>query len=345
MNLVERTFKEYLEVFHSTLSETANEYFPPDSSHKLLHLSFLPAQIIGYVSTQFGVGFEYVSAKETSVKIVIGGARVENIFLRLPKSYPNREAMIDIQGVDVLMSGFTMKVETRLPFQLTKQPSNVFIKEVCFEINSRKRIVNYGELYSNRDVENWSREKAITRAKNEVLSGLIELNRSRAKGISIDEYTSVHKEKTILLLGDYDETGLQRLQLIGNALEKLGYEPLLIKDVPDHPHQDLSQKVISAGAVARFIVVDDSSKSGHLMEIPICKQNNWVTILLRAESSEGTLMTAGASAFSKVILEKTYSLTSLEKDILEATLWAEETIKNLEKRFSEIYPLRKTDQK
>jgi hypothetical protein len=81
------------------------------------------------------------------------------------------------------------------------------------------------------------------------------------------------------------------------------------------------------------------------MEIPICKQNNWVTILLRAESSEGTLMTAGASAFSKVILEKTYSLTSLEKDILEATLWAEETIKNLEKRFSEIYPLRKTDQK
>jgi hypothetical protein len=89
--------------------------------------------------------------------------------------------MIDIQGVDVLMSGFTMKVETRLPFQLTKQPSNVFIKEVCFEINSRKRIVNYGELYSNRDVENWSREKAITRAKNEVLSGLVELNRSRAK--------------------------------------------------------------------------------------------------------------------------------------------------------------------
>jgi hypothetical protein len=344
MNLIERTFKEYLEVFHSTLSQSANEYFPANLSHKLLHLSFLPAQIIGYVSTKFGVGFEYVSAKETSIKIVIGGARIENLFLKLPKSYPNREPMIDIQGIDCVISSLLIKTETRLPFKLTRQPSNVFIKDMRFEINSRKRIVTYGELYSSRDVENWSRERAITRAKDEVLAGLVELNRSHAKGISIDEYISKYKEKTVLLLGDYSETGLQRLEVIGDALKKLGYEPLLIKDIQSHPHQDISQQVIAIGAISRFIVVDDSSKSGHLVEIEICKKNNWTTILLRAEGRGGTWMTAGASEFSKVILEKEYSLRFPEKDILEATLWAENILKNIETRFAEIYPFRKTNE-
>ncbi|MDQ3181738.1 MAG: hypothetical protein M3Q33_14630, partial [Acidobacteriota bacterium] len=124
MNLLERTFKEYLEVFHSTLSQTAEEYLSPNKSNKLLHLSFLPAQIVGYVSTQFGVGFEYISAKETSIKIVIGGARVENLFFKTPKSFPNRGEMIAIGGVNVSIIGLTIKTKTLLPFKLIEEPSS-----------------------------------------------------------------------------------------------------------------------------------------------------------------------------------------------------------------------------
>ncbi|MEO6588939.1 MAG: hypothetical protein ABIP06_06395 [Pyrinomonadaceae bacterium] len=118
---------------------------------------------------------------------------------------------------------------------------------------------------------------------------------------------------------------------------------MLIKDIPDHPHQDIIQKVIAVAAVSRFIVVDDSSRSGHLTEIEKCKQNNWVTILLRVDGKGGTWMTAGASAYSSVILEKPYSLEHPKRDITEATRWAEEKIKTLEKKLSDIYPWRRTN--
>lgn len=343
MNLVERTFEEYLEIFHSTLSQSADEYFPANLSHKLLHLSFLPARIIGYVSTQFGIGFEYIPAKETSIKIVIGSARVESLFVKPPMPFLERGAMFNITGVDCSISDLTVNTKTCLPFKLVEEPSNVSIKDVCFEIGSQRKIVTYAELYSNHNIENWSREKAIIRAKDEVLAALVELNRSQAKNISLDEYISVYKERTVLLLGDYDEAGLQRLQVIKDTLKRLDYELLLIKDIPDHPYQDISQKVIAVGAVSRFIVVDDSSKSGHLSEIEICKQNRWITILLRADGIGGTWMTAGASAYSNVILEKSYSLNTLTKDILEATSWAENTIQELEKKLSNIYPWRRTN--
>lgn len=343
MNLIERTFKEYLEVFHSTLSESANEYFPTSLSHKLLHLSFLPAQITGYVSTQFGIGFEYVPAKETNIKIVIGDARIESLFVNLPIPFSRRGAMVGIMGENCSISDLTINTKTQLPFELMKDPSNVYIKDVCFEIGFRKKKVTYAEIYSNRDIENWTREKAIIRAKDEVLAALVELNRSQVKNISLNEYISLYKERTVLLLGDYDKTGLERLEAIAHILKRFGYEPLLIKDIPDHPHQDISQKVIAVGAVARFVVVDDSSKSGHIKEIAICEQNKWITILLRANGIGGTWMTAGASAYSNVILEKPYSLTSPETDISEAISWAEETIKKLEKRLSDIYPWRRTD--
>jgi len=316
MNLIERTFKEYLETFHSILSQTATQYFQPNLTHKLLHLSFLPAQIIGYVSTKFGIGFEYIPAKETKIKIVIGSKRVENLLSNPAKSLLDSRTLFRINGSDVGISKMTLETGVYLPFKLMQETSSVFIDDVCVETCRRKRIITYAEMYGNSKVEKWSRENAIIRAKDEVLAALIELNRSQVKNISLDEYISVYKERTVLLLGDYDEAGLQRLQVIKDTLKELGYEPLLIKDIPDHPYQDISQKVIAVGAVSKFIVVDDCSKSGHLSEIEICKQNRWVTILLRADGIGGTWMTADASAFSNVILEKSYSLNSLTKDIL-----------------------------
>jgi hypothetical protein len=45
------------------------------------------------------------------------------------------------------------------------------------------------------------------------------------------------------------------------ALEELGYEPLLVKDVPDalgFEHYDLLQKAVLIGSVSRFTVIDDT---------------------------------------------------------------------------------------
>ena len=100
---------------------------------------------------------------------------------------------------------------------------------------------------------------------------------------------------------------MERLSHISSTLRQLGYEPLLVKDVPDIPAYDIPQKVVAVGTIARFVVIDDSSKSGHLAEVEICRRNDWVTILLRAGGRGGSWMTAGASHLSSVVLEKDYT--------------------------------------
>jgi hypothetical protein len=116
--------------------------------------------------------------------------------------------------------------------------------------------------------------------------------------------------------------------------------PLLIRDVPDHPHHDLGQKVAAVGAISRFIIIDDSAKSGHLVEAQICKQNGWVTALIRAQGEFISWMTAGFSASSKVIMELEYDPNAPLPAIKHVSQWAEETLKELERKFNDTYPWR-----
>jgi hypothetical protein len=217
----------------------------------------------------------------------------------------------------------------------------VSIADATYESGSWKRTIQYAEVYGNRSSDNWSPEKALSRAKDEILAALVEANRAQDKQLSIDEYIATYKKRTVLVLGDYDVHGLRRLDAICGALEQFGYEPILIKDIPDHPHHDLRQKVIVIAAISRFVVVDDSSKSGHLLEVELCKQNNWVTVLMRADGIGGSWMTAGASHHSKVILEKSYDPGSPQNGVKEAVNWAEDKLAELQTSFEDTYPWRR----
>jgi hypothetical protein len=176
-----------------------------------------------------------------------------------------------------------------------------------------------------------------------VLAALVEVQQAEHSGISLDQYIAKYKARTVLVLGDYGIEGIVRLDAIVKELKSLNYKPILIKDIPDHPHQDILQKVVAVGAIARFVIVDDSSSSGHLMEIPICKQNNWITILMRLEGKGGSWMTAGSSSFSNVILELPYDRDNIRDALIEGTKWAEEKIRSLEQTLSGIYPWRQRE--
>lgn len=176
-----------------------------------------------------------------------------------------------------------------------------------------------------------------------MLAALFEINRAKQKHIPITEYITAHKEKTVLVLGDYDEAGSKRLESISSKLSQLGYDPILVKDVPDCPSQDLNQKVVLLGSLSRFVVVDDSSKSGHLKEVGWCEQNNWITILLRAGGQVGSWMTAAASLYSKVVLEHPYDPQAPLADLIQATDWAESVLVNLRQRLGSTYPWRRPD--
>src|SRR5207244_3931209 len=94
------------------------------------------------------------------------------------------------------------------------------------------------------------------------------------------------------------------------------------------------------GAIARFVVIDDSSKSGHLVEVEICSSNRWVTILLRAGGKGGSWMTSGAGISSNVILEQAYEEGSPQPALSEAVSWAENKLGEIQARFDATYPWR-----
>lgn len=340
-NVRDEDLRSYLESFHGTLQSTADQYLQPEFHKRLLHLSYMPASIKGYVSTQFGIAIEYLPSDSTSIEIVLGSQRAEDLLFQAPKRIRDLAPQFNIGGSMCSMTN--LRLEGTFPLRLTREAASISLFNMSFQAGPWKRNIHYAQLFGCRKAEDWSVAQAVAHAKDEVLAALVEVQRADSSGVSLDQYIASHKAQTVLVLGDYRTDGLIRLDAIVKELDSLGYKPILLKDVPDHPHQDLSQKVVAIGAIARFVVVDDSSSSGHLMEIPICKQNNWVTILMRLDGIGGSWMTAGASNFSNVILELSYARNSIRDALIEGTKWAEEKIGSLEQRLSCIYPWRQSN--
>jgi hypothetical protein len=243
-----------------------------------------------------------------------------------------------IDGPNVSISGATWK--GFLLFRLKAPNASIFLRDTCFRFGSWTRNVGFAEFYACRDAEEWSSGKAESRAKDEVLVAMLEVERAARRDLSISAYIDKFKDKQVLVLGDYGPEGIGRLESISHALISRGYEPILVKDIPEHPHNDILQKVVAVGSVSRFVVVDDSSKSGHIAEFERCKQNDWLTIVLRAEGHRGSWMTAGATIASKVILELEYDPSSPNAAIEAAVEWAEATLRERLVKLDETYPWR-----
>jgi hypothetical protein len=118
-----------------------------------------------------------------------------------------------------------------------------------------KRNVQYAEIYGDRRASRWTIEEAQNRAKDEVLAALFLAQRAERIPKPLNEYLSSFKEKTVLILGSYDPAGEKRLRAIAAAVTEIGYEPILLKDIPNFEHYDISQKVVAIGAVMRFMVL------------------------------------------------------------------------------------------
>jgi len=340
-NLREENLREYIESFHETLKSTADQYLKPEFHKRLLHLSYLPAIIKGYVSTQFGTAIEYIPSKSTSIEIVLGSQRAEDLLFGVPRKFRDIGPLFNVGGSMCSMTN--LRLEGAFPMRLNREAASISLFNMSFQAGDWKRNIQYAQLFGTRKAEDWLIAQAVTRAKDEVLAALVDIQRAEDGSITLDQYIASHKEKTVLVLGDYSSEGLARLGDITAELDSLGYKSILIKDVPDNLYQDISQKVVALGAIARFVVVDDSSRSGHLAEIPLCKQNNWVTIIMRLDGVGGSWMTAGTSAFSNVILEIPYSKVGVRDALDEATRWAEQKLDSLKQNLSSIYPWRQSE--
>jgi hypothetical protein len=345
-NLTDQGLREYLVTFHSSLDELASRYLPPDMRRKLTHTARLPSRVVGYISTQFGLAIDYdpperrTGSEQTSYDILRGSERIEDLVLiGAPKRMLDSHPVIVIDGTPYWFTGINFVG----PFRLGNEGATVVFDRCTFSWGDR----NAGgwamgtcllEVYGNRRSDHWTRDKAVIRAQEEVLSGLFELHRAQQKGVSLSEYYARHRDRAVLVLGSYSAEGLVRLKRIAGALTDIGYDPVLLSDVPDQEAQTLSQKMVMVGSLSRFVVIDDTEKSGHLNELELCKINGWLTVILRAAGYGSSAMTAGASVLSNVILETRYDPTELDASMATAVAWLEGKRKEVGRRLSDVYP-------
>lgn len=343
MNATEEALRRYVEVLHATVRDSGAAALEADQAAQLLHNSLLPARITVYVSTQFGIAFEYVRAIETTIETIRGSARVEDLVFSGPKKLRLLPPMFAVEGHNSGIMGGG-KIEGAFPFRLLKTSSHFTVSDIGFEVEALgwQRYVQFLEVYGDRSAARWSAEAAASRAKDEVLAAVYLARQASKRGAKLEDYVSNFRKTSVLLLGAYSAAGQIRLGNLAAALREVGYEPVLVADVPDFEHYDLSQKVVAIAAVSRFVVIDDSEPSGHLNEIELCKANRWVTVLLRANGVAASSMTLGASLTSKVIHELAYDPTSPGPALTAATQWAEQRLQELEEQLQTIYPYRMT---
>jgi hypothetical protein len=335
--------RTYLDTFHKTYRETANQFLSGENRAQLGRYPLVGGRVIGYVSTQFGAGIEYEGGQLSETIVRRHSSTVDDMFLNAPPFVRKAQAVgVGIQDSSNITLTRIRMVNLR-PFRFQGEASSLRMTDCDFSFGNWTRKVLLAELYGNRTGEFWSETWAVRRAKDEILVALSDVAAATRRGLELDESLRRFKEKTVLVLGDYANDGKLRLDAICELLANAEYAPVLVKDVGDLPGQDLQQKVVALGSVARFVVVDDSSKSGHMVELARAQENRWLTIILRQQGSQGSFMTRAASATSTVIYEADYANDTLAEILKTAFAWAEERIIALNRTYTREYPWLRPD--
>ena len=192
MNITEKHLREFIELFHETLQKTAEQFLAPEHVKALLHLSLLPARIIGYVSTQFGVAIEYIPSAKTEIQILKGSARIEDLLLQAPSPARKIGPMFIVaerpsdtaNPIDM----YYFKVSGAFPFRLAGPNSRLRLGDMEFEIGGWQRHIEFAEVFGNRSMAFWSSDHAVARAKDEVIAALVQTQRAQQQNLSLPEY-------------------------------------------------------------------------------------------------------------------------------------------------------------
>lgn len=339
MDIRRRTLLEYLTAYRDTLGETAVRFIEPGDLTRIFWSPILTGGLRGFMSTTLGAGFEHLPGSP-GLSVVLSVDRVEQQFFGGPKQLTRLGSMFRIsEGAEVTMIGAT--IEGAYPPIVFSEPRGmVRLLDMRFVAEGWARDAGFVELHGSRFLDHWSQAAAITRAKDEVLRAVVDLQLARRRELSLADYLSTFKQQLVLILGDYSLEGRARLQAIADELESLGYEPVMLDEIPDDIHYDLRQKAVAVGSVARFVVVDDSSKAGQLVEHVYAEQNRWVTVVLRGADGASSFVLRGAEHYSRVLREITYRSGGLAPALSEGVKWAEDTLRDVVTGGLSTYPWR-----
>jgi hypothetical protein len=142
----------------------------------------------------------------------------------------------------------------------------------------------------------------------------------------VPNFLKTSRRKVVLILGKDTEEGLDRLRRIRNVVEGQGYQCLLIKDLPEHSEMGLVGKALFTALAARFTIMENSTPSGHLYELPFVRMAECVIVLLQEEGMGATWMTEDMVSKHPLLRKFTYTSDTCELIVRDAIIWAETRI-------------------
>lgn len=230
------------------------------------------------------------------------------------------------RGGSMTLSGGAF-VDGRL-LELTP-PALVQLNDLILKHRGWQRVVLFAEISTERSTEFWSDQNAMMRAKDELLVAAVDhMQMEASRGLSLDEYIRRHKDKQVLICGDY-RTGQVRLDQIKTIVDNAGYEPIRLDEIPDYLQQDLRQKFDAIAPHVRFLVIDDSSGAAQMVEVALAESGRWPTIIVRMRGTGSSYMTRGGSATSRVLREMDYSEDDLEEVLRVGFDWSRRRLQHL----------------
>lgn len=100
-------------------------------------------------------------------------------------------------------------------------------------------------------------------------------------------------DKNVMILGrDSDTTGIAKMNRIKSIVMNQGYEPIIMRDLPDIKEISYEGKMIRVAGHCRFLLAEDSRASGHIDELNICKTGEFITGTLKQVGQGSTWMQA-----------------------------------------------------
>lgn len=135
----------------------------------------------------------------------------------------------------------------------------------------------------------------------------------------------VGKDRTVIVLGPYDEPYLSHLVHLREHLKGEGYDANLIKDLASAPMMNFQEKAKYWTIASRFCILNDEVPSGALDEYEYLKSQQTITAILRPEGDYPSAMAHGEHLRLRYFELFEYKESPLEV-VEEAVEWAENII-------------------
>lgn len=158
---------------------------------------------------------------------------------------------------------------------------------------------------------------------------------------NLEEWLQKCKNNTVLILGkDSPDEYMEKLKNIAGIIEKMGYQPILIKIQPEVESISNEEKMLAYAAISRFIIIEKSEAAGQIDEAKICVFNRLPSIWLQKEGYGDTWMQGDYEVDFKFIKTFKYNEDNIENCLTTGVNWIEDYIKDKSSKLNTLYPWR-----